>query len=56
LPDLNGRELATLVPLAVLVFWIGLNPGPFLDRVHASVEHLLLDFPAVQVDVSRPAS
>jgi NADH-quinone oxidoreductase subunit M len=55
MPDLNGRELATLVPLGVLVLWIGLNPGPFLDRVHASVEHLLLDFPAVQIDPSSPA-
>ena len=40
LHDLNGRELATLFPLLVLVFWIGFNPGPFLDRMKASVEHL----------------
>jgi NADH-quinone oxidoreductase subunit M len=41
LPDLNGRDSATLIPLVVLVFWIGLNPGPFLDRVQASVKHLV---------------
>lgn len=40
-PDLNGREIATLAPLLVLVFWIGLNPGPFLERVTVSVEHLV---------------
>jgi NADH-quinone oxidoreductase subunit M len=28
--DLNARELATLVPLAALCFWIGLYPKPFL--------------------------
>ncbi|MDE2310097.1 MAG: NADH-quinone oxidoreductase subunit M [Betaproteobacteria bacterium] len=39
--DLNGREIATLIPLLVLVFWIGFNPGPFLDRMRASVEHLV---------------
>jgi NADH-quinone oxidoreductase subunit M len=30
LVDLNTRELATLVPLVVLCFWIGLYPKPFL--------------------------
>jgi NADH-quinone oxidoreductase subunit M len=30
LVDLNARELATLVPLVVLCFWIGLYPKPFL--------------------------
>lgn len=31
--DLTGREIAALVPLAVLVFWIGLYPKFFLDRM-----------------------
>jgi len=31
LKDLNGRELATLVPLVALCFWIGLYPDPFLS-------------------------
>jgi NADH-quinone oxidoreductase subunit M len=30
LVDLNARELATLIPLVVLCFWIGLYPKPFL--------------------------
>jgi NADH-quinone oxidoreductase subunit M len=30
LKDLNARELATLVPLVVLCFWIGIYPQPFL--------------------------
>jgi NADH-quinone oxidoreductase subunit M len=34
LADLNGRELATLVPLVVLCFWIGVYPKPFLDFLH----------------------
>src|SRR5262245_8051708 len=34
LADLSARELATLVPLAVLCFWIGLYPKPFLEFLH----------------------
>ncbi len=30
LKDLNAREIATLVPLVVLCFWIGIYPKPFL--------------------------
>ncbi|MGH7274673.1 MAG: complex I subunit 4 family protein, partial [Nitrospiria bacterium] len=39
--DLGPRELATLIPLAVLVFWIGIYPAPLLDVMHATVDHLL---------------
>lgn len=39
--DINGRELTAVLPLAVLVFWIGLYPKPFLNMLHVSVTHLL---------------
>ncbi len=39
--DLNLREIATLAPLLIFVFWIGLHPEPFLDVMHTSVSHLL---------------
>lgn len=39
--DLNARETATLVPLIVLVFLIGIFPNPLLTRMHASVTQLL---------------
>ena len=42
LPDMTFRELLTVVPLIVLVFWIGLYPKPFLKTFDASVEHLLI--------------
>jgi NADH-quinone oxidoreductase subunit M len=40
LPDLNWCEMATLVPLIILIFWIGVFPNPFLTPMHASVEHV----------------
>jgi NADH-quinone oxidoreductase subunit M len=41
LTDLNAREFGMLVPLVVLVFWIGLYPKPLLDVMHASVERVV---------------
>ena len=40
LPDLNWCEMASLVPLLILVFWIGIFPNPFLAPMHTSVAHL----------------
>jgi NADH-quinone oxidoreductase subunit M len=41
LPDLDMREWVTLLPLAVLVFWIGIFPNPLLDMLHPTVQHLI---------------
>lgn len=46
--DLNGREIATLAPLLVLVFWIGFHPQPFLERMRASVAHLVSEMSSVR--------
>jgi NADH-quinone oxidoreductase subunit M len=39
--DLGFREVLTLAPLLVFVFWIGLHPAPFVRVMGASVQHLL---------------
>jgi NADH-quinone oxidoreductase subunit M len=41
LNDMDGREILTLLPLLVLVFWIGVYPNSFLSFMHVSVGHLL---------------
>ena len=41
LKDLNWREIATLVPLLVFIFWIGLYPKPFFDLMAPAVEKLV---------------
>lgn len=39
--DLGLREVITLAPLLVFVFWIGLHPEPFTRVMHASVAQVL---------------
>jgi len=41
LSDINWREILTLAPLIILIFWIGLYPNPFLNLMSASVDQLL---------------
>jgi NADH-quinone oxidoreductase subunit M len=41
LRDLTVRELATFLPLIVLVFWIGIFPKPFLDLIDKPVERIV---------------
>src|SRR5438270_1347382 len=38
LSDLNAREIGLLVPLLVLMFFMGMYPTPFLSRSRASIE------------------
>jgi NADH-quinone oxidoreductase subunit M len=52
LKDLNTRELITIIPLLVLIFWIGLYPKPFMKTFDASVNHLVS---RVSPDNFRPA-
>jgi NADH-quinone oxidoreductase subunit M len=37
IPDLNLREIATMIPIAVLVFVMGIFPGYFMRKMDASV-------------------
>jgi NADH-quinone oxidoreductase subunit M len=41
LKDLGLREILTLTPLLVFVFWIGLHPEPFTRVMEKSVQNLL---------------
>jgi len=39
--DMNKREIVYLVPVVIMMFWMGIYPKPFLRKMDASVTHLL---------------
>src|ERR1700716_837080 len=41
LPDLNLSEYATLVPLVILAFWIGIYPKPFFALIEKPVQKIV---------------
>jgi NADH-quinone oxidoreductase subunit M len=42
--DLNGREIATLLPLGLLVVYYGVHPQPVIDASSASIDVILKSF------------
>jgi NADH-quinone oxidoreductase subunit M len=41
LKDINWREIATLAPLLIFIFWIGLYPQPFFNLMAPAVDKLV---------------
>ncbi|MFP5518391.1 MAG: NuoM family protein [Bdellovibrionia bacterium] len=41
LKDLSPREIAVLVPMVIMIFWMGLFPSFFLNYSKASIDHLV---------------
>ncbi len=42
LRDLNWREIATVAPILIFIFWIGIYPRPFFALMAPAVEKLVL--------------
>ncbi|RME28447.1 MAG: hypothetical protein D6800_03910, partial [Candidatus Zixiibacteriota bacterium] len=42
LTDINWREKIILIPLVVFIFWIGIYPKPFFDRIEPAVQDMLV--------------
>jgi NADH-quinone oxidoreductase subunit M len=49
LKDLNWREIALLIPLLILIIWIGLYPKPFFDLMGPTVDSLVATIQAAAV-------
>jgi NADH-quinone oxidoreductase subunit M len=41
LKDLSLREIITMVPLLVMIFWLGIYPQPFFNLINPAVEQLV---------------
>src|SRR2546428_7032929 len=39
MPDMNYREIGYILPLVILMFWIGLYPRPYLNLMQPTVNH-----------------
>ncbi len=46
LKDLNVREMAVFAPLVVMIFWMGLFPGHFIQKMEPTVDAWILDVEA----------
>ena len=49
--DIHLREVLTLIPLVIFIFWIGLYPKPFFDLIGPSVDKLVTLLQAASVAV-----
>src|SRR5215207_4321602 len=49
LRDLTWREIAIMVPILILIFWIGLYPKPFFDLMAPAVDQLMANISSVAV-------
>jgi NADH-quinone oxidoreductase subunit M len=45
LRDLSWREILTMVPILIFIFWIGLYPKPFFEIMAPAVENLVQTLP-----------
>jgi NADH-quinone oxidoreductase subunit M len=41
LKDLSAREVALMLPLLLFVFWIGVYPNTFFDKMNPAVDQLI---------------
>ncbi len=58
LKDLSTREVVIMMPLLLFVFWIGLYPNTFFDKMNPAMEQLLKQMESKQVaivEVQQPA-
>jgi len=54
LRDIGPREWGLLIPIVVLMFWIGLYPKPFLRKMDASVKQLIEQVKGPENTPERP--
>ncbi len=51
LKDLNAREIGIMIPLIILIFFMGLYPKPFIDKMEPAVKKLVSQIRPASMDV-----
>ena len=51
--EVNGREIAIMIPLVILIFWMGVFPNDFLKWSKASLENLVQNRTNYQLSVEE---
>ena len=41
MPEINGLELFTVIPLAIITLFFGIYPGPYLDIIKATMDQII---------------
>ena len=41
LTDITGRELVTIIPLAIIILWFGVYPAPLLDMIAPAMDGII---------------
>ena len=54
LRDMNGREVALMIPIVVLMFWIGIYPNTLLRKMDQSAAHLVEQSAAHVIKPTQP--
>jgi len=55
LNDMNGREIALMIPIVLLMFWIGIYPNTFLRKMDQSSAHLIEQMRTPRILAERQA-
>lgn len=53
LKDMNIRELAAVLPLVIIVIWLGIYPKPILDKIDFSIKNTLELMSAKALDLDN---
>jgi NADH-quinone oxidoreductase subunit M len=54
LPDMNWREVAMMVPVAIMIFYLGIHPAPVLRRMEPRLQEVMLQVEARRIELTAP--
>jgi NADH-quinone oxidoreductase subunit M len=56
LPDMNWREVAMMVPVAIMIFYLGIHPAPVLRRMEPRLQEVMMQVEARRLELAVPVT